>query len=348
MTKTSGLLALLMAGLLVIAAACGDDAATTTTAAPTTSTEPPPTTQPPVTTTTLPPPTTAVPPPTTTVPETTTTLPATTTTAAAGEADDVTAAAVRAAVADGAALSTGRFEGAFEISGLAGAPPGTDVAFTFSGVFDSTIPASSFVMDLSDLAAVAGDEIPPGFENLFGEMEMRQIGDTAYMRWPLLQQLLAVPTEWVSFPAESADPAEGLVGSTPGNPAETLGAFEAAGATVLDAGPDPIRGLDTNHYILVFDVDELVATADPEELAALEELGALGTEELALNVWIDPAGLLHRFEMSFDGSAFDAAAEEEFEQATMRFDILDHGAPVQVEAPPADQVTDGEGLGFLG
>ncbi len=342
--QATRLLTLLVASVMAVGAACGDSAVTTTgapvtTAAAATTTEPPPPT------TTLPPSTT----PPTTAPAPTTSVPPTGTTRAGSLADPGTAADVRAALAAGAEVVTGRMEGTLEIIGLEGAPPGTDVAFTFSGAFDNEVPATTFVMDLSALAAAAGDEIPPGFEDLFSEMEIRQIGDTAYMRFPFFTQFLGVPTEWVSFPAESADPTEGLVAGTPGNPADLLGAFESAGATVLDAGPDPVRGFDTTRYVLIFDVEELAANADPEDLAALEELGPLGLEEFAVDVWIDPDGLLHRFEMNFDGAALGEAAEGDgFERMTMRFDILDHGAPVDIEAPPPDQVTDGEGFGLFG
>ncbi len=342
------LLALVLASIVALAA-CGDSAVTTTD--PPVTTTPSPATTEPAPTTTAPPATTttARPATTTTAPPTTTSVPSTTTSAAGQPADAATAAAVQAALAAGAEVPTGRMEGSFQIIGLEGAPPGTDVAFTFSGAFDNTIPATTFVMDLGELAAAAGDEIPPGFEDLFAEMEIRQIGDTAYMRFPFFTEFLGVPTEWVSFPSGSADPTAGIVAGTPGNPADVLGAFDSAGATVLEAGPDPIRGFDTTRYVLIFDVEELAATADPEDLAALEELGPLGVEEFAVDVWIDPDGLLHRFEMTFDGSQLgDAAESGGFERMTMRFDILDHGAPVEIVAPPADQVTDGEGLGIGG
>ncbi len=337
---------LLVAGFAVLVGACGDSAATTTAVTePTSTTTVPATTTTAAPTTTLPPTTTA--PPTTTVPPTTT-APPTSTTQAGTAADAATAANVQAAVAASSAVTSGRMEGTFEIVGFEGAEGPDSVTFGFAGAFDSTIPATSFVMDLSALAAALGDEIPPGFEDLFSELELRQIGDMAWMRFPFFSQLLGVPTEWISIPAEGASPTEDLIGSTPANPADLLGPFESGGATVLDAGLDPIRGFDTTRYVLVYDVDALVADADPEELASLEELGPLG-DEVALDVWIDPDGVLHRFAMVFDSTTSDGELIEDaaFERMTMRFDILDHNQPVEIQPPPPEDVSDGAEFGLV-
>ena len=221
------------------------------------------------------------------------------------------------------------------------------VALAFSGAFDNDAGASSFVMDLSGIAEAAPeDEIPPGFAELFTEMEIRQIGDTSYLRFPFFTAFLSLETEWISFPSEESFSSE-VAPITPVNPTEFLRMFESVGGSVTEVGADTIRGAETTHYVVVFDMEHLLRVSDPGQLEDLENLGPLPFDELPMDIWVSSDGLVHRFEIMLDASLADVPEGEGFDRLVMRFDLFDHGLPVDIVAPPAGEVTGGGDLGGI-
>jgi len=234
-------------------------------------------------------------------------------------------------------------EGAITVVGAEDMPSGTEISIGFSGAFDSATESSSFVMDLSDAAAgVPGsEEIPPEFADLFGEMEIRAIGDTAYMKFGLFS-MFGVTTEWVSMPAEEANTTASGFGANPTNPTDMLSAFDSDNAEVVEIGREQVRGIDTTHYLMTVDVEAMMAEADAEARAELEDLGGLpGGGMLPVDFWIGDDGNVYRFSFAVDGAAEPDAG---FESMVMLWEMYDYGADVGIVAPPADQVTDGSSL----
>ncbi len=342
MTRTT----VIIAAFAMLAAACGAPAANDGTtaadpaasapAATSTNTAPSTTSTTGATTTTAPAPTT-----TTEAPTTATTTTATTT--AAPQSDEL--AALQGAFERSAAVISGRMEGSMEISGLDPAQGLTEMVIPFGGAFDNASGNFSFYMDMSGLAEAAGDEIPPEFAGLFDKMEMRQIGDTAYLKFAFFNMFLGAETPWISMPAEEgADATDGFVNAAPGNPSEILGSFEDVGATVEVVGTETVNGVQATHYRAVFDTEALLAAATPEERAQLEAQGPLPTDVLPIDVWVSEDGLVVRFIMEIDGSAIEGPPEESFGRMVIRYDLLDLGGDVTIEPPPADDVTDIEDL----
>lgn len=341
MTRT----ALIIAAFAILAAACGApaandgtvaaDAAASAPAATSTNTAPSTTSTTGATTTTAPAPTT------TEAPTTATTT--TTTTTATPQSDEL--AALQGAFERSAAVTSGRMEGSMEVSGLDPAQGLTEMVIPFGGAFDNASGNFSFYMDMSGLAEAAGDEIPPELAGLFDKMEMRQIGDTAYLKFAFFNMFLGAETPWISMPAEEgADATDGFVNAAPGNPSEILGSFEDVGATVEVVGTETINGVQATHYRAVFDTEALLAQATPEERAQLEAQGALPTDILPIDVWVSEDGLVVRFIMEIDGSAIEAPPEESFGRMVMRYDLFDLGGDITIEPPPASEVTDIEDL----
>jgi hypothetical protein len=234
-------------------------------------------------------------------------------------------------------------EGSFIIVGPEGASEGTEMTIAFTGAFDTATGASSFTMNLGDAIAgfPGGEEIPPELEGLIGDMEVRTIGDTAYMRFPFFSSMLGVDTEWISLPAEDAGSATSTFGPSPGNPADLLSAFGGVDADLEEVGREQVRGVDTTHFRFKADIEAMMAAADEDAQAQLDELGARGGE-LPIDFWIGDDGLVHKFSFSVDGAA--AGAESGFEAMTMIWEMFDYGADVGIVAPPADQVSDGSSL----
>ena len=303
--------------------------------------------------------------------ETTTTVAAgaaTTTTAAAQETTTTTTTATTAAPDEATASSCGgssgglasmqdalsrtrdatkgRMEGSISIGGIPDLPGGS-FAMPFSGAFDNEAGNFSFLIDMSFMASQFGEEIPPEMAGLIGEMEVRTIGDTSYIRFPFFSLFLGVQTEWIAAPAEEGQSAtSGFGGSSPSNPADFLEFFEEANGTVEDLGRETIRGVDTTHYLVVFDMKDLLANATPEERAEIEAEGLPPIDCLPMDLWISDDGLVNKYVIEMDGTDLDVAPDEEFESMVIDFEMYDYGSDIVIEAPPADQVTDMESLDF--
>lgn len=338
MNKT---LVVLIALIAAAAAACGASPATTTVAAqPTTTTQGSTSTAAgtEATTTTAAPSTTAA--PTTTDAGTTTT-----TEADATPTDSDELGLFNAALAASAEVTSGRMEGLIEMTGLDPASGLTEFSMPFGGAFDNATGNFSFYMDLSAMAEAAGDEIPPEFAELFGEMEVRQIGDRAYMKFGFFNMFLGAETEWLAMPADDGTTtAQDFTMTSPTNPSEFLGSFEGAGATVEVVGAETVNGVQATHYRAVFDTEALLASATPEERAQLEAQGPLPADVLPLDVWISDAGFVVRFVMEIDGTGISTEPGESFESMTMRYDLYDLNEAVTIEPPPASETTDIEDL----
>lgn len=332
-------LVVLIALIAMAASACGASSATTTVAAqPATTAE--------ATTTTAADETTTTAAPTTTSAPTTTATDAPTTTEpgpAPPESDEL--ALFNAALAASAEVTSGRMEGLIEMTGLDPASGLTEFSMPFGGAFDNASGNFSFYMDLSTMAEAAGDEIPPEFAELFGEMEVRQIGDRAYMKFGFFNMFLGVETEWLGMPADDgASTAQDFTLTSPTNPSLFLGSFEGAGGTVEVVGVETVNGVQATHYRAVFDVEALLAAATPEERAQLEAQGPLPADILPLDIWISDAGLIVRFVMEIDGTGIATAPGESFESMTMRYDLYDLNEAVTIDPPPASQTTNIEDL----
>ena len=321
----------LVAVLALIAAACAGSNAeaettTTVTAAEATTSTTAATEEPTTTTTTAP--------------------PAETTTTASGEGSSAALASLRESMARTGAATKGRMEGTISITGISDLPTDSFV-MPFSGAFDNEAGNFSFLMDMSFLAAQGGEDIPPEFASMFGEMELRTIGDTSYIRFPFFAFFLGAETEWISTPAEEGmDATSDFTQVAPVNPADFFEAFEEADGTVEELGRETIRGVDTTHYLVVFDMEELLANATPEERAEIEAQGPLPLDRLPMDLWVSDDGLVYKYVIELDGSEMDLPEDEAFESMIMEFEMFDYDADIEIEVPPEDQVTNMEDLDF--
>lgn len=327
MTRFSKFLA--GAACLLLVAACGSGTGETTT-----STVPSTTAAPEVTTTTAGAETT-----------TTTTAGETTTTAAPEATGDL--GLIQAAMAQSAESAPSRIEGTISMTGVdAGDGSLIDVDMPFSVRTDPATGDTAMVMDFGAMAEAMGGagEVPAEMADLLGEMEVRQIGETVYLKFPFLTGFMGAETEWVSMPAEEGGDLTGGMsgGANPSDPTSFLDSLSEANGTVDEVGPEDVRGISTTKYRVVID-ENWQDQLSPEQLAELEEQGPLPETSFPMDLWIDDDGLVQR--MAMEVTAEDVAESagegtEDFQSMTMTFDFFDFGQPVTIEAPPADQVTD--------
>jgi len=221
-----------------------------------------------------------------------------------------------------------------------------EISLPLSISYDAASGDGAMLMDFSSVANVLGDELPTEFAGVFDRFEIRQIGDTAYLRFGLLNMMFGVETEWISMPIEEG---QGFAqdfsnGAGPTDPAAYLETLANAYGEVTEIGRETLRGVETTHYLAVFDIAAL-AEQDPAAFAELDAMGPIGLDALPIDIWIDDEGLVHRFLMELDGSTMsDLPSDDQFDSMRMQFDFSDYGGSVTIEQPPGDQVTDVDDL----
>jgi len=136
-----------------------------------------------------------------------------------------------------------------------------------------------------------------------------------------------------------------------GAPLDALTYLRAVSGEVVVAGPDTVRGEPATRYRGVIDPAKVVGQL-PEalRLAAADVAGA-APRNLPADLGIDDQGRLRKLVLVAEQDAGSAAggppntdATDPGRTATVTFELFDFGVPVQVEAPPADDVTDVGGL----
>ncbi|MCX4780416.1 LppX_LprAFG lipoprotein [Streptomyces sp. NBC_01264] len=163
----------------------------------------------------------------------------------------------------------------------------------------------------------------------------------------LLDQVMFIGSEgkWIKFDTKSLDPvmaeqlnsAGGTASKTGENPGDRAGELLRAKDLKL-VGEETIDGVKTKHLSGTVTLDELraaLASATPEAKKRQEQsvtaLEAQGVKSLALDMWIDASDHTKQVRTRAD------AAKGPMD-TTIKF--LDYNQPVEVAAPPADQVVD--------
>jgi hypothetical protein len=268
----------------------------------------------------------------------------TTTTEQAGSSTDLDE--FLASLAD-ATPTSARVEGLIEMTGLQVEGGPSDVSIPFSSSFDTNTGDNSFSIDMSAMAAtMPADPNDPfaDMADLLGTMEVRQIGDTVYMKFLFFTTFMGADTDWISMPAEGSDEFTSGFNMAPGDPNEIVEAYEDAPATIEDLGQEEANGVNATHYRITYDLEQLEMTA--EERAEMEASGLFADGLLPMDLWISDEGYMVRMVLTVDGSTADVPAEEQFDTMTMRYDLFDINQPITIEPPPAEDVTDVESLDF--
>lgn len=171
------------------------------------------------------------------------------------------------------------------------------------------------------------------------------------------------PDQWVRVDADDLGSESGLGDlGTFTDPTTSFDQLQAVSDDVTEVGTEDVRGTTTTHYrgsVLLADVVEQ-APADQREAMQqqLQPLQDAGVESLPFDAYIDDDGRLRRMvqTVTLDPAALtgeapvEPGAPDEQPQAApvevvTTIDVFDFGVEVDIEEPPADQVTDGmEGL----
>ncbi len=243
-----------------------------------------------------------------------------------------TAAALAAAVVTTVALAGG---------GSHPAPSGTHALFAAAATTAAARTADVSLSVTTGTASLSGQgvaDLETGDADFtvdlpaaLGQVEVRSTGGTVYVQVPQGLVTLAGGKPWASFPG----PAPGAATPSSFDATWLLGWLRAVAGPVTTVGTgDTVHGDPTTHYRATVDLSKVAAGAPPG-------LQSLTARSVPVDVWVDGAGRLRRLTASFDASGTSVPG-----LGTVQVDaeLWGFGTPVQVTAPPADQVGDANAL----
>jgi hypothetical protein len=242
--------------------------------------------------------------------------------AACGSQNVLQRDAVAAAAAQTADAGSSRV--AFEVSASSF---GRDVTVRGQGAFDYEASKGRLELDASSLLTGS-------------RLEVRIVDSRVFVRVPAALAWIPGAKPWLTVGDESLD-AYGL-GGLQQDPGRLLSLLRASSTRVSKTGTVAIRGVETTRYVaqleltktLEANLDALGLTATEREALrrAAEELrGRSAQQTLPVVVFVDGDGLVRRLTVR------DA-------EGSVSVDFWDFGADVDVQAPPASDVSDISGL----
>ena len=214
---------------------------------------------------------------------------------------------------------------------------GQSMDMTGSGLFDYREPrgAVTYRMQL------------PGVGN--ASMEMRMIDTKLYLRLPQAVAGPALPNRkpWFGLDLDKSLRRAGLGSldfTQQQDPAQTLQYLRAASSGVKEHGSATVRGVETTRYVGRLDFRKAL-DAGLERLPAAERerarqgmqrmLGRPGSKGVPFEVFVDDDGLLRRLTLDMSMEAMGQPLSTK-----LSMDYFDFGVDVDVQAPPARDVTD--------
>ena len=180
-----------------------------------------------------------------------------------------------------------------------------------------------------------------------GKLDIMTIGTDAYVKIPPglagpASQLLG-GKPFLKIDMQAVGESQGLDLSAleqGADPAGQLDYLKGAANDVKEAGTESIRGVKTTHYKATIDLNKAEASMTPAQRKATDALKQkTGITTIPVEVWVDAQGRARRMWSRVDMTkASGAAASVGYVTTTIEF--YDYGTPVQITAPPADQVAD--------
>lgn len=193
------------------------------------------------------------------------------------------------------------------------------------------------------------------FERRAGEMALRLIegevgagggnAKAVFVDSTVFYQLppgaLAGGRRWIQLDLQNVADASGLdfgplVQGSQADPTQYLLWLSALGPGITKIGEEDVRGVPTSRYRAAVDLNLLEEQAPPgkeaEWAAYVQTLrDRLGLAFIPVEVWVDDEGLVRRFNHEYGFST-------EGTTAVVTTELFDFGTPVNVSAPPPDQV----------
>jgi hypothetical protein len=190
--------------------------------------------------------------------------------------------------------------------------------------------------------------------NMMGmDVETRYIDGVQYLHLPANLLAMAGGKPWVKvdpsqLPAGGMGSLGGLT-STTTDPSQVLSYLRGMGSNITVDGPATIDGTPTTHYTAQLTVAELAKNENlsADQVAQMQKL--LGNGPVPVQLWVDGQNLLRQvsFQQSMDIGAVTGQSSGPGSGSvtmSMTMKLSDFGTPVNVTAPPADQVEDAQNM----
>ncbi len=210
------------------------------------------------------------------------------------------------------------------------------ISMTAEGAIDFKTQKLAMTMDLGAMGQQAG----------MTQLEVRSEGTTFYMKFPNYQQI-GMPTPWVKVDLTALAGVPGMESLSQLNnndPSKTMQMLRGVSDNVVQVGAEEVRGTPTTHYKASIEVDKALEEVPQDSRESMQRIfEQAGAKTIPTEVWLDQEGLLRRQKITMDFSNAKGAAAAGGQAPTgmvIDLQLYDFGTDIDVEPPPADQVTD--------
>lgn len=203
---------------------------------------------------------------------------------------------------------------------------------------------TDFMSFRSDYDLETGDSVSiiemslPGSDPV--QIESREVDGVSYMDWAGFTSLMGSISEQaeVPFALQDLPPGKRWVRTDPETATEAVGGpiddtliqvVQGAVGTPKKRGGEKVGGTPTRHYRVRVDSEKVRKGLDPSQLD-FQTLGILASID-KIDVWIDKAGRLRMLSVPITQSGVPM---------TLSFSFVEFDVPVDVEAPPAEEIAE--------
>ncbi|HEX2131367.1 MAG TPA: LppX_LprAFG lipoprotein [Actinophytocola sp.] len=170
-----------------------------------------------------------------------------------------------------------------------------------------------------------------------GEMSVVFLDGVLYVQTP---EQIKPGKSWIRIDQDGNDPLSKALGTMTeqmrknADPRRTLEQFQEAGTITSQEEGVEVNGVQTTHYQITVDVQKLAEQQqDPMMKKALQQANL---KDFPVELWVNEEDLPVR--MQVDMPMTDASGKSA--EASVRMDYTNWGEPVEITAPPADQVAE--------
>jgi hypothetical protein len=182
-----------------------------------------------------------------------------------------------------------------------------------------------------------------------GSIEMTlEAGPVIYLRSPVFTEMLGAPTPWIKIDPATVPGMAGQLGSLTGGQSDPTGSMTMLYGLidVEEIGADTIDGAQATHYRASFDLSKALEQIPAAHREALQQAidglrrqtGGQDLTDMPIDIWVDSDGYLKRLQYLLELP--DGATGSSGGSFGMTMTLSNVGAPVDIQPPPADQVTD--------
>ena len=190
-----------------------------------------------------------------------------------------------------------------------------------------------------DIKVGADPAITMDLQSPEGAMSMVLLDGVLYMKLP---QELAPGKPWIKIDSsDKSNPIAQALGSLTdqmrknADPRQALEQFKDSGE-ITSTKQESLNGEQTTHYAVTVDVRKLAdSQTDPTLQKALKEAIKAGLKDFPVNLWVNKDDLPVR--MTVEMPTADPTSGKSV-PVKIQVDYTDWGKPVNIQAPPADQV----------